>query len=92
MLAGGPAWAQAAGQWRDGQHVYKQICGYCHDTGVGPALWGRDLQPHYVVTRTRHGFAGMPAFRSTELDDKVLGQLAELIATSKAAPPQGGKP
>lgn len=90
----GPALGQAAGQWQNGGHVYRQICSYCHETGVGPALWGRDLQPDYVAARTRHGMNGMPSFRSTDIDDKALAQLADLIAHGKAppVPPQWGKP
>jgi mono/diheme cytochrome c family protein len=94
LALSGPARGQAAGQWRDGAHVYRQICGYCHETGVGPALWGRDLHPDYITARTRHGMNGMPAFRSTDIDDKALAQLAELIAhgTAPATVAKGGKP
>ena len=97
VVAGsGSAWAQAAGQWRDGGHIYQQICQYCHESGVGPVLWGRDkdheLAPEYVVAMTRQGRAGMPAFRFTEIDDATLAKLGEIIATNQKSLATGGKP
>jgi len=97
VLAGtGSAWAQVAGQWRDGGHVYQQICQYCHETGVGPALWDREpdreLAADYVVMTTREGHAGMPAFRFTEIDDATLVKLGDLIAKNQKQQAMGGKP
>lgn len=87
----GEASAQAAGQWRDATHAYSKICGHCHDTGIGPVITGRDLQPEYYMHVVRNGFRAMPAFRPTDIDDKTLAALAETLA--KAPPPKsGGKP
>lgn len=81
------AWAQAAGQWRDGEHLYAQICQYCHETGVGPKLWGRELAADYVIATARQGRAGMPAFRFTEIDEATLRKLGEIVASGRSLSP-----
>ena len=78
------AWAQAAGQWRDGEHLYSRLCQYCHETGVGPALWGRELTSDYVVATARQGKAAMPAFRFTEIDDRTLRSLGDIVASGRS--------
>jgi len=92
LVSAGSAWAQAAGQWRNGQHVYDKICQYCHESGVGPVLWGRELHSDYIAMRTRQGFAGMPSFRSTDIDDATLAKLADMIAKSPPPGDAGRKP
>ncbi len=91
-----PSMAQAAGQWRDGAQLYQQICQFCHDTGVGPALWnreqGQELDPQYIAMTTRQGRAGMPAFRFTDVDDATLAKLGDMIAKNQKPPATGGKP
>ena len=82
LVANGPVWAQAAGEWRDGAHVYQKICHYCHDTGVGPVLKGRELDVDYIRHVVRHGQRAMPAFRPSELDAKDLARLAQTIHDS----------
>jgi len=84
------AWAQAAGQWRDGEHLYSHLCRYCHETGVGPTLWGRELTADYVVATARQGKSAMPAFRFTEIDDATLRKLGEIVASGRSLAP-GGK-
>lgn len=81
--------AQSAGQWKDGQHVYAKVCSNCHESGVGPVIKGRDLDPAYYQHVVRGGLRAMPAFRSTEIDDAALRQVAEMLAKSPA--PGGGK-
>ena len=83
------AWAQAAGQWRDGEHLYSHLCQYCHETGVGPVLWGRDLAPDYVLATVRQGKAAMPAFRFTEIDDATLLKLGRIVASGRSLTPAG---
>lgn len=87
-LGGTAALAQSAGQWRDGQHVYAKVCANCHESGVGPVIKGRDLHPSYFEQTVRSGLRAMPAFRSTEIDDVALRQVAEMLAKS---PAPGGK-
>ncbi len=87
--ATGDAWAQAAGQWRDAQHVYSKICANCHEIGVGPVIKGRNLDPDYYQSVVRHGMRAMPAFRPTDVDDAMLRQVAEMLSKSPA--PGGAK-
>ena len=85
LLASAPAaWAQAAGQWRDGEHLYSRLCQYCHETGVGPTLWGRELTSDYVVATACQGKAGMPAFRFTEIDDGTLRKLGDIVGSGRS--------
>ena len=77
-------WAQAAGQWRDANHVYTKICANCHEIGVGPVIKGRGLDPEYYQTVARHGLRAMPAFRPTDVDDAMLRQVGEMLSKSPA--------
>lgn len=88
-IGGGEAFAQAAGQWRDAQHVYSKICANCHEIGVGPVIKGRNLDPDYYQSVVRHGMRAMPAFRPTDVEDSMLRQLAEMLSKSPA--PGGAK-
>jgi cytochrome c5 len=78
--------AQAAHEWRGPEHVYQSVCRYCHDTGVGPALHGRQLPVEYLRERVRNGFRAMPAFRPGELNDADLTRLAEWLHRSAPRP------
>lgn len=80
--ANGVALAQAAGNWPDGASIYRATCHYCHDTGVGPVLKGRALDPAYIAARARFGFRAMPAFRHGTLSDADLARVAHFISTS----------
>jgi 4-cresol dehydrogenase (hydroxylating) cytochrome subunit len=75
-------YADAAGQWRDGTHVYKKICSYCHDTGIAPEVKGRNLPPEYVSNIVRKGFRAMPAFRAAEIDKEALLKLSNYVSTA----------
>lgn len=83
-IAPSKGWAQAAGQWRDANHVYSKICGNCHEIGVGPVIKGRNLDPDYYQSVVRHGMRAMPAFRPTDVDDVMLRQVAEMLSKSPA--------
>ncbi|MDO8608099.1 MAG: cytochrome c [Phaeospirillum sp.] len=85
----GDALAQAAGQWRDANHVYSKICANCHEIGVGPVIKGRNLDPDYYQSVVRHGMRAMPAFRPTDVDDAMLKQVGEMLSKSPA--PGGSK-
>lgn len=74
---------EGTAQWRDADHIYQSICGYCHDEGVGPKIKGRSLPPAYLEYRARNGFLAMPAFRESEIDNADLRKLAESISVSK---------
>ena len=84
VLSPGTGWAQAAGQWRDANHVYAKICSNCHEIGVGPVIKGRNLDPEYYQNVVRHGLRAMPAFRPTDVDDAMLRQVAEMLSKSPA--------
>lgn len=66
--------------WKDGAEVYTKVCALCHDTNVGPVLRGRDLDPLYIKLMVRNGSRAMPAFRASEIDDQLLGKLAEYVS------------
>ncbi|WP_414476107.1 c-type cytochrome [Microvirga sp. M2] len=87
-----PVYAQSDGRWRDGEQVYVKVCGYCHETGVGPVLKGRDLPAETFVLMARHGLSAMPAFRASEIDDQTLQALGEYLAKAPAPKADGGKP
>lgn len=80
-------YADAAGQWRDGAQVYAKTCSFCHDTGIGPALVGRNLPPEYISTVVRNGFRAMPTFRSAEIDDIALEELSIYVSSAAADRP-----
>ena len=65
--------------WKDGAEVYAKVCGYCHESNVGPVIRGRDLPVAYIRTIVRNGHRAMPAFRPSEIDDESLAKLAEYI-------------
>ncbi len=75
-------YADAAGQWHDGPHVYVKICSYCHDTGIGPEIKGRNLPPEYISSIVRNGFRAMPAFRAAEIDEEALLKLSNHVSTA----------
>lgn len=66
--------------WKDGAEVYAKVCGYCHESNVGPVIRGRDLPPAYIRFVVRNGNRAMPSFRSSEIDDESLAKLAEYIS------------
>ncbi len=73
----------------DGVQVYDKVCRYCHETGVGPVIKGRQLPPEYVQRIVRLGNRAMPSFRATEIDDASLADVARRIASSTANAPLG---
>ena len=66
-------------RWRDAAEVYSKVCSYCHESQVGPRLFGRELPPEYTRAIVRNGNRAMPPFRSSEIDDESLAKLAEYI-------------
>lgn len=80
--------AQSAGQWHGPEEIYGKICQYCHTTGVGPVLEGRQLQPAYVVATVRSGRNGMPSFRPSEISNAELLALGQWIERSGPARPR----
>jgi 4-cresol dehydrogenase (hydroxylating) cytochrome subunit len=75
-------YADAAGQWRNAIHTYASTCHYCHDTGVGPVLMGRQLPIEYIELRVRNGFNAMPSFKPSEMNVADLKALAQWIHQS----------
>ncbi len=62
--------------------IYASTCHYCHDTGVGPILLGRQLPASYVAHRVRNGFNAMPSFKPSEIGVSDLESLAQWISLS----------
>lgn len=78
------ALAQAAGEWRNPQHIFKQTCAFCHGTGVGPEIRGRQLPPEYISYVVQNGLRAMPAFRPTDFTPAEIAALAKMINESPA--------
>ena len=78
-----------ADQQRSGEALYQDICQYCHDTGIGPQLWARQLPSSYISYVVRHGQKAMPAFRLTEISKAELTRVATFIETSKGQTGKG---
>jgi mono/diheme cytochrome c family protein len=76
--------SQAGFGWKDGGEVYTKTCALCHETSVGPALRGRELDPLYIRLMVRNGSRAMPAFRASEIDDPSLEKLAEYVSKAPA--------
>ncbi|MCF7981921.1 MAG: cytochrome c [Pseudomonadales bacterium] len=74
--------AQAGDPERSGERVYQAVCQYCHETGIGPKLTGRQLPSAYIQHVARNGLRAMPAFRITEISHQELASVAKLIETS----------
>jgi len=74
----GLAHADSSGEWKSGKEVYDKVCGYCHETGVGPGIRGRGVPPEYR-TVVRQGRRAMPPFRSAELSDEALAMVMNYI-------------
>jgi mono/diheme cytochrome c family protein len=74
------AWAETAGDWKKGAEVYAKVCGYCHQTGIGPAIRGRELPPEYIIHVVRHGLRAMPAFAASFIDDQALQEVASYVS------------
>lgn len=66
--------------WKDGAEGYAKVCGYCHESNVGPVIRGRALPAAYTRSVVRNGSRAMPAFRTSEIDDKSLAKVAEYIS------------
>ena len=83
--------ALAAGQYESPKQMYQLTCAQCHDTGVGPVLFGRSLDVKYITYMVRHGRNGMPAFFPSDYSDSDVQQLASWIATQpKPTQTEGG--
>lgn len=74
---------QADDMKRNAEDVYQAVCYYCHESGPGPDLMGRQLPAPYVSYVVRHGLRAMPAFRPAEISDADLERVAAAIERSK---------
>jgi mono/diheme cytochrome c family protein len=79
-----PGLAKGDGQWKSGEDIYAKVCGYCHETGVGPVIKGRQLPAEYISMWVRRGPGAMPAFSVSFIDDKALQDLANYLSQSVA--------
>lgn len=84
LIYSGSAGAQSAGDVARAEKTFSATCGYCHITGVGPELKGKNLPPEIFTYFARHGNQGMPAFRPSDISDQDLSNLAEYLSKSKA--------
>jgi mono/diheme cytochrome c family protein len=83
--------ALGAGLYESPKQMYQTTCAQCHDTGVGPVLFGRSLDANYIAFTVRHGRNGMPAFMPSDYSDSDVQQLATWIGKQpKPAQAEGG--
>ncbi|MCY1274614.1 4-cresol dehydrogenase [hydroxylating] cytochrome c subunit [compost metagenome] len=85
LLALGAA-ASTAQAERKAQQVWADTCAYCHVSGIGPALLGRQLPPAMIQVLARYGSRQMPAFRDSEISDAELTALADWISQQPDLP------
>ncbi len=78
------AQAYSAGQWKDSEQIYRTFCAYCHNTGIGPVILGREYPAQAVPIMVRHGVHTMPAFMPSEINDAELEALAKWVQASAA--------
>ncbi len=64
--------------------VWRASCGYCHDHGIGPVLFGRALPAAAIAAVARNGARGMPAFHASEISPAELAALAEWVNAQPA--------
>lgn len=76
------SWAETVGGWKNGAEVYAKVCGYCHQTGIGPVIKGRELLPEYIIHVVRYGLRAMPAFAASFIDDQALQEAASYVSES----------
>lgn len=69
-----------------GEQTYKEICGRCHEAGIGPDFKGRKLPATFIITMARSGFQAMPAFPMSHVDDATLLETARYIENLPANP------
>ncbi|HUE11701.1 MAG TPA: cytochrome c [Steroidobacteraceae bacterium] len=67
--------------------IWASACTYCHDRGVAPPLFGRNLDAALIAAAVRNGLDSMPAFHPSEISDEALAQLAAWVARQPAAAP-----
>jgi mono/diheme cytochrome c family protein len=66
----------------DGEQVFRNICGFCHQdggraAGRGPKLSKSERSDEFIVERIKKGKAGaMPAFGSVFSDGQIIAILA----------------
>lgn len=82
------AHAQDDGRWKGPEQVYGELCGACHEHGVGPTLKGLGVPVSMILKTVRDGEGAMPAFRVSEIDDTTLAALAQSLHTSTAGAPK----
>jgi len=65
--------------------IWASACTYCHDRGVAPPLFGRNLDAALIAAAVRNGLGSMPAFHPSEISDQALAQLAAWVARQAPA-------
>jgi (+)-pinoresinol hydroxylase len=102
IAAASGAWAADAPA---GKQIFSRYCAECHAPGFGhpgtqqlALLRGavssileqrKDLAPDYIRYVVRHGLWEMPPYRTAEIDDAQLAQLARYLAPGTKATAQG---
>lgn len=77
--------------FKSGQEAFEKICARCH-TGrpdaVGPEFFSKGYDADTIKYFVRNGFAGMPAFTESMVDNATLDELAAYVATQAKGTPQ----
>lgn len=72
--------------YKNAQAAYTKVCAYCHqEGGVGPNTINiksdnLEARVSMIEAIVRNGMNGMPSFRKTEIDNKMLKELATSLA------------
>lgn len=64
--------------------VWRASCGYCHERGLGPVLFGHSLPAAAIAAVVRNGARGMPAFHPAEISPAELSALAAWVSAQPA--------
>jgi mono/diheme cytochrome c family protein len=64
--------------------IWAGACTYCHDRGIAPSIFGRDLTVAAIAATVRNGRGAMPAFHPSEIDDAALLRLAQWVSQQPA--------
>ncbi|HTT02575.1 MAG TPA: cytochrome c [Steroidobacteraceae bacterium] len=80
------AWAQAAGEWRNSEQLWRSTCAYCHDGHVASQLLGERLTAQAVLGAARGAAQPMPSFTPSQVSDAELRALTDWIAHQKKPP------
>jgi mono/diheme cytochrome c family protein len=85
-MPGPQAGSEASTNDIDGQQMFLNICGFCHEdggraAGRGPKLANSKRSDDYIIARIKNGKPGsMPAFGATFSEGQIIAILAYIRA------------